>query len=128
MQAITRHSARTDKQIEKEVDVLNVGDGYFETVNVRLVDGRAFRERQSSDAEESIIVNQEFVRTFELGNEPLEKNNAQRQHSRLYSGRNAGCVSTGPVSARLSCSVSIYDAENSGTSLFSGEPENLKRT
>ncbi len=64
-------AARAVNQREKEVDMLNVGDGYFETVNVRLLQGRAFVENQVSDVDESIVVNEEFVRAFGLGNDPL---------------------------------------------------------
>lgn len=64
-------SARATNQIEKEVDLLNVGDGYFETVNVRLIEGRSFEKDQASDGSEAIIVNEEFIRTFNLGEKAL---------------------------------------------------------
>jgi len=64
-------AARNEKHKDKEIDVLNVGDGYFETVNVRVLQGRGFQKDQASDMRESIIVNEEFVRVFELGDQPL---------------------------------------------------------
>ena len=64
---------RAENQIEKEVDVLNVGDHYFETVNVRLIAGREFGVDRSSDMEESIIVNEEFTRVFNLGADAVGK-------------------------------------------------------
>jgi putative ABC transport system permease protein len=66
-------SAKTDTQKEKEIDVLNIGDNYFETVNVRIVEGRKFQKDQASDLKESIIVNEEFIRTFQLGQSAIGK-------------------------------------------------------
>ncbi len=66
-------SARAENQIEKEIDMLNVGDDYFNTVNVRLVNGNGFQKNKTSDIRESIIVNAEFVRIFNLGDEPVGK-------------------------------------------------------
>lgn len=66
-------AVRAENQKEKEVDALNVGDNYFETVNVRLIAGRNFGEDRISDIKESIIVNEEFVKVFELGSEAVGK-------------------------------------------------------
>jgi putative ABC transport system permease protein len=66
-------SARTDKQKEKEVDVLNVGEDYFQTLNVRIIAGREFEKDQASDFTESIIVNEDFVKQFGLGDEAVGK-------------------------------------------------------
>jgi hypothetical protein len=57
-------SARNERQVEKEIDVLNIGDNYFNTLNVRLLSGRGFQQDQASDRDEAIIVNEEFVRAF----------------------------------------------------------------
>ena len=77
-------AARAVNQKEKEVDMLNVGDGYFETVNVRLLAGRNFVENQASDINESIVVNEEFVRVFELGNEPLGQRITLNDTTQVY--------------------------------------------
>jgi ABC-type antimicrobial peptide transport system permease subunit len=66
-------AARGENQIEKEIDMLNVGDDYFKTVNVRLLAGTVFQKDKASDINESIIVNEEFVRVFNLGAEPVGK-------------------------------------------------------
>ena len=66
-------SAKTDKLLEKEIDMLNVGDDYFKTVNVRLITGREFQKDQVSDVNESIIVNEKFIRTFGLDKDPIGK-------------------------------------------------------
>jgi putative ABC transport system permease protein len=54
------------REEKKEIDVLNVGDGYFNTVNVRVLEGRAFLPESASDLKEGIIVNEEFARFFKL--------------------------------------------------------------
>ena len=66
-------AARADNRIEKEIDVLNVGDGYFKTVNIRVLAGREFHRDQASDKNESIVVNEEFARVFALGDQPVGK-------------------------------------------------------
>lgn len=53
-------------QREKEVDVLNVGDEYFRTLNVRVLAGRGFEKDRASDLAEGLVVNEEFVRHFRL--------------------------------------------------------------
>lgn len=65
-------AARFENGDEKEVDLLNVGDGYFDAVGLKVVSGRAFAEQSVSDEKESIIVNQEFVRVFGLA-DPIGK-------------------------------------------------------
>ncbi len=54
-------------QSEKEVDVLNIGDEYFKTLNVRVLAGRGFEKDRASDLREGLVVNEEFVRRFNLG-------------------------------------------------------------
>lgn len=66
-------AARGENQVEKEIDILNVGEDYFNTVNVRLLAGTVFQKDKISDINESIIVNEEFVRVFNLGAEPIGK-------------------------------------------------------
>jgi putative ABC transport system permease protein len=64
-------SARSEKQPEKEIDVLNIGDDYFQTVDVRIIAGQAFERKSASDEKESIIVNEQFLRAFNLGNNAI---------------------------------------------------------
>lgn len=63
----SKASVTIGTQSEKEVDVLNVGDDYFKTLNVRVLSGRGFEKDRASDLEEGLIVNEEFVRRFKLG-------------------------------------------------------------
>jgi ABC-type antimicrobial peptide transport system permease subunit len=65
--------ARFENKQEAEVDVLNVGDQYFNTVNVRVLSGRGFTPDRASDINESIVVNEEFVRRFGLGENAVGK-------------------------------------------------------
>jgi ABC-type antimicrobial peptide transport system permease subunit len=65
-------AAKTELTEEKEVDVLNVGDSYFNTLNVRMISGRGFEKDRASDLKEGIVVNEEFVRYFKL-TDPLGK-------------------------------------------------------
>lgn len=66
-------AARFENKKEKEVDVLNVSDEYFNAVNVRIVAGRNFIKDQASDISEAIVVNEEFLRQFDLGNDAIGK-------------------------------------------------------
>ena len=61
-----KSSARSEKVEDKEIDVLNVGDDYFKTVDVRIIAGEEFEKRSTSDESESIIVNEQFLRVFNL--------------------------------------------------------------
>ncbi|MGE0772646.1 MAG: ABC transporter permease [Cyclobacteriaceae bacterium] len=66
-------AARFENGDEKEIDVLNVGDNYFQTLNVRILEGENFTQDQSSDVEQSIIVNEHFVRVFGLEGKAIGK-------------------------------------------------------
>lgn len=59
-------SARSEKQEDREIDILNIGDDYFQTVDVRIIAGQGFESQSVSDEKESIIVNEQFLRTFNL--------------------------------------------------------------
>ena len=64
-------SARSEKQDGREIDVLNIGDDYFQTLDIRLIAGNAFERMSASDEKESIIVNEQFLRTFNLDGEGI---------------------------------------------------------
>lgn len=63
-----KSAARADNGTVREVDMLNVGDEYFKTVNVRVIAGRGFEKDRASDLREAIVVNEEFARAFHLEN------------------------------------------------------------
>ncbi|MEM9859651.1 MAG: FtsX-like permease family protein [Bacteroidota bacterium] len=47
-----------------DVDILNVGDNFFETMDFKLVEGRGFRKDSQTDINESVIVSEEMVKVF----------------------------------------------------------------
>lgn len=69
----TKIAARFENGAEKEVDLLGVGDDYFETLAVTVTQGRKFIKDSFSDQQESIIVNEEFTRVFGLGEKAVGK-------------------------------------------------------
>ncbi len=46
------------------IHLFRLGDGFFQTVNFDLIDGRVFDSRIASDIEDAAIVNQRFLREF----------------------------------------------------------------
>ncbi|NOT73540.1 MAG: FtsX-like permease family protein [Cyclobacteriaceae bacterium] len=66
-------AASFENKEKREVAVLNVSDEYFDAVNVRLLAGRNFKKDQASDLNEALIVNEEFVRKFNLGEDAIGK-------------------------------------------------------
>lgn len=77
-------AARFENKTETEVDVLNVSDQYFETVNIRVISGRNFVKDQVSDVNEAVIVNEEFVRRFNLGSDAIGKRITFNDTTQLY--------------------------------------------
>ncbi len=66
-------AASFENKEKSEVDVLNVSEEYFDAVNVRLIAGRNFKRDLASDLDEGLIVNEEFVRKFNLGDDAIGK-------------------------------------------------------
>ncbi len=56
---------------ELDVEMMNVGDGYLATIGATLSAGRVFKENSEYDRENAVIVNEEFVRSFDIEN-PLD--------------------------------------------------------
>ena len=56
--------------INKDVKMMDIGEKYLETMNIKIIAGRDFIENSQSDELESIVVNEEFLRHFAL-TEPL---------------------------------------------------------
>jgi ABC-type antimicrobial peptide transport system permease subunit len=74
---------RTNANNEKETEILNIGDGYFKTVNVRLVEGREFEKDRASDLNEGVIVSEEFMKVFGLQS-PIGKRVTIRDTAQYY--------------------------------------------
>lgn len=52
------------EQTKSTVHLFRIGEGFFQTVNFNLVDGRMFDSRISSDIEDAAIVNERFLQEF----------------------------------------------------------------
>lgn len=53
---------------EKIVEVLDVGEGYLETIGIEIVSGRPFQSNSETDRNESIIITEEFAKQFRWNN------------------------------------------------------------
>lgn len=53
--------------------VTAVGSGYFDTLDIALTSGRLFTDRDAADAPRVAIVNEAFVRKFDLGESPTAR-------------------------------------------------------
>jgi ABC-type antimicrobial peptide transport system permease subunit len=70
--------------IKADVDLLDIGHGYFETMGLQLIDGRTFtREFEQTDAGRSIIVNEKFVKDFGI-EDPVGKRIVMSDTVQLY--------------------------------------------
>jgi putative ABC transport system permease protein len=68
---------------EVEVDIIDVGDGYLQTMNITLVAGRDFIQDSESDKRESIIISQRMADEFGL-DKPLGKEFIYRDSVHLF--------------------------------------------
>lgn len=71
-----------------EIASVHVGPGYFETLQVRIVAGRAFNERDREGAPGVVIVNQAFARRYWPGQNPIGKRIQRGSVQRGSSARN----------------------------------------
>jgi len=60
------------EELEREVDILDVGDEYMSTMGMTLLEGRGFRKDSETDRKEGVIVNQELVKAYDWEN-PIGK-------------------------------------------------------
>lgn len=51
---------------EYDSDILHVGENYLEAMNFTILEGRTFRENSQSDFKESVLISEDFVKTFDL--------------------------------------------------------------
>jgi ABC-type antimicrobial peptide transport system permease subunit len=61
------------ESLEKEVDIMDVGDNYFEVMDMTLIAGRKFHVNSETDRKESIIVTEELVKEFGWTGNPIGK-------------------------------------------------------
>ncbi|MBL7852446.1 MAG: ABC transporter permease [Cyclobacteriaceae bacterium] len=64
----SKTSVRLTAGDDREVDLLDVGENYFQALDIRVLYGRGFEKDKASDFREAIVVNEEFVRKFQLTN------------------------------------------------------------
>jgi ABC-type antimicrobial peptide transport system permease subunit len=61
------------ESIEREVDIFDIGDNYFEAMDMTLLSGRNFIKDSETDRKESVLVSEEFVRKFGWNDSPIGK-------------------------------------------------------
>ncbi len=59
--------------LEKEVDIMEVGDNYFEAMDMTLLSGRKFIKDSETDRKESVIITEELVKQFGWTDNPIGK-------------------------------------------------------
>ncbi|MEK6783636.1 MAG: ABC transporter permease [Bacteroidota bacterium] len=59
--------------VVREVDIMEIGDNYFETIGMTLVSGRNFQKDSETDRKESIIVTEELIKEFGWNDNPIGK-------------------------------------------------------
>ncbi len=61
------------ESLEREVDIFETGDGYFEAMDMKLLSGRNFQKDSETDRKESILVTEELVKQFGWTDNPIGK-------------------------------------------------------
>ncbi|MBX2894621.1 MAG: ABC transporter permease [Cyclobacteriaceae bacterium] len=61
------------ESIEREVDIFDIGDNYFEAMDMTLITGRKFIKDSETDRKESVLVSEELVRQFGWADNPIGK-------------------------------------------------------
>jgi len=65
-----RNDPVVNESEEYDVDILHIGDNFFETMEFELLEGRKFTKDSKNDMDEAVIVSEEMVRVFDW-EEPL---------------------------------------------------------
>lgn len=68
----------------REVDIMEVGENYFEAMNMSLLMGRKFNKDSETDRKESILVTEEFVKQFGWKDEAIGKRVVWMDTVQLY--------------------------------------------
>jgi len=61
------------ESIEREVDIFDIGDSYFEAMDMKLISGRNFIKDSETDKKESVLVTEELVKQFGWNDNPVGK-------------------------------------------------------
>jgi hypothetical protein len=70
--------------LEREVDIMDVGEDYMKAMNMKLVAGRTFNKDSETDRKESILVSEEFVKQFNWTDDPIGKRVVWSDTVQLY--------------------------------------------
>ncbi|HOX82852.1 MAG TPA: ABC transporter permease [Chryseolinea sp.] len=54
--------------LQSEVDIIDVGDNYLRTMDLKLVSGRDFKKDSKTDQKESVIITEKMAKLFNLDN------------------------------------------------------------
>ncbi len=72
------------ESIEKEIDILDVGENYFEAMSMTLLAGRKFERDSETDRKESILVTEELVKQFGWTDNPIGKRLLWQDTTQLF--------------------------------------------
>ncbi len=72
------------ESVEREVDIMDVGDNYFETLDMTLIAGRKFQKDSETDRKESVLVTEELVKQFGWTDNPIGKRLVWMDTVQLY--------------------------------------------
>jgi putative ABC transport system permease protein len=72
------------ESLEREVDIFEIGDNYFEAMDLTLLAGRNFIKDSETDRKESVIVTEELVKQFGWTDTPIGKRLVWMDTVQLY--------------------------------------------
>ena len=72
------------ESLEREVDIFEIGDNYFEAMDMKLLSGRNFQKDSETDRKESILVTEELVKQFGWTDNPIGKRLVWMDTVQLY--------------------------------------------
>jgi putative ABC transport system permease protein len=72
------------ESIEREVDIFDLGDHYFDVMDMKLVAGRNFIKDSGTDRKESVLVTEELVKQFGWTDNPIGKRLVWMDTVQLY--------------------------------------------
>ena len=72
------------ESVEREVDIMEIGDGYMDVMDMTLVAGRKFVADSETDRKESVLVTEEFVKKFGWTDNPIGKRVVWMDTVQLY--------------------------------------------
>ena len=61
------------ESVEREVDIMEIGDDYMDVMDMTLVSGRKFMKDSETDRKESVLVTEELVKRFGWTDNPIGK-------------------------------------------------------